>query len=496
MGTRPQVSEIQHMPSITTYKKITAALAPMAAAAALVFAPAASADVTCTQYAAPSGSDSAEGTLDAPYRTAQQLANSLNPGDVGCLRAGTYLEDVTVSKPGTADARVTLTSYPGERAKVIGRFWVSRTGDYSTISNLDLNGTPKRGTNDADDPSPTLNADNITFTGNDVTNDNSAICFLLGNAWGAVHNTLIQGNRIHNCGDLPAENHAHGIYVEESTDARILNNLIYDNADRGVQLYPNAEGTLVRGNVIDGNGEGIIFSGDGGQTSNNNTVDDNIISNSNQRNNVESWYPDGNPIGRGNVVRNNCIGGGVRDQGRGGISSQWGFTVENNNVIGKNPRFVNRAGKDFRLQADSPCKGIANGATGSSAARPNGAGSTTTPPANPTPNPPSNPTPVTPAPSKSGPAVTLTTRRARGGRVRLSGRIRRGTVRSAGAAPKKAVIQMRWDGAWFTLKSARLRGGRFSSQLRIPAVMRGRLLVLRVVIPTVGKSSTVKVRAR
>src|SRR4051812_25906423 len=466
-------------------KRIAAAVAPVAAAAALAFAPAASADVTCTKFASPSGSDSAAGTEAAPFKSAAKLGRSLSPGDVGCLRAGTYLDDVTISRGGTADAPVTYTSYPGERAKVVGRFYVPKGSNFVTVTNLDLNGTPKQGTNSANDPSPTINAEDVSFIGNDVTNDNNAICFLLGNAWGAVKNTLIKGNRIHNCGHMPAENHAHGIYVELSTDAKILDNVIYDNADRGVQLYYNAQGTLVRGNVIDGNGEGIIFSGDGGQTSNNNIVDDNIISNSNQRNNVESWYPDGNPIGRGNVVRNNCIGGGVRDQGRGGISSQWGFTVENNNVIGKNPKFVNRAGKDFRLQADSPCEGIANGATGSSAARPHGAGSTPTPPSNPTPNPPSNPTPVTPAPSKSRPAPTLTTRRARGGRVRLSGRIRRGTVRSAGAAPKKAVIQMRWDGAWFTLKSARLRGGRFSAQLRIPAVMRGRLLVLRVVVPTV-----------
>ena len=33
------------------------------------------------------------------------------------------------------------------------------------------------------------------------------------------------------------------------------------------------------------------------------------------RDNVESWYPSGNPIGKGNVVRNNCIGGGGYDRG-------------------------------------------------------------------------------------------------------------------------------------------------------------------------------------
>jgi parallel beta-helix repeat protein len=488
------------MPSFnSTPSRIAAAVAPVAAAVALVFAPAASADVSCTKVASPSGSDSAAGTDAAPYKTATKLANSLSAGDVGCLHAGTYLEDVRMGRGGTADAPVTLTSYPGERALVVGRFYVPKGSNFVTVTNLDLNGTPKQGTNHDNDPSPTINAENVSFIGNDVTNDHNAICFLLGNSWGAVKNTLVKGNRIHDCGRLPAENHSHGIYVEESTDAKILDNVIYDNADRGIQLYHNAQGTEIRGNVIDGNGEGIIFSGDFGYTSNNNIVDDNIITNSRERNNVESWYPDGNPIGKGNVVRNSCVGGGVRDNGGGGISSQWGFTVEHNNVIGKNPKFVDRAAHDYRLQAGSPCAGIANGATGSTAARDLGPSTTptSTPPVS---NPTSTPTPqpvTNPTTQQSGPLVSLGARGARGGKVRLSGRVRRGgSLHSADSGASRAVVQLRFDGSWFPLKSIPVRGDRFSSQLRIPAVMRGRVLRLRVVVPKVGASHTVKVRAR
>jgi parallel beta-helix repeat protein len=479
------------MPSIVrTPSRIAAAVSPFAAAAVLVFAAPASADVTCTKVASPAGSDAAAGTDAAPYKTATKLANSLSPGDVGCLHQGTYLEDVRMGRGGSASAPVTLTSYPGERAKVVGRFYVPKGSNFVTVSNLDLNGTPSQGTNDANDPSPTINAEDASFIGNDVTNDHNAICFLLGNSWGAVKNTLIQGNRIHDCGRLPAENHAHGIYVEISTDARIIDNVIYDNADRGVQLYHDAQGTLIRGNVIDGNGEGIIFSGDYGYTSNNNIVEDNIISNSRERNNVESWYPDGNPIGQGNLVRNNCIGGGGYDRGNGGIAQEWGFKVENNNVIGKNPRFADRAGKDFRLQSGSPCTGIANDATGSTAARDLGTDA-------PAPTPAPTQIVTNPAPHKSGPIVSLRTRRARGGTVRLSGRVRRsGTVRSAAATGTRAVVQLLFDGTWFPLKSVPVRGDRFHSQLRIPAMMRGHVLRLRVVVPKVGKSSTVKVRAR
>ena len=43
---------------------------------------------SCDLYASPSGSDSASGSLDAPLRSVQRLADSLSPGQVGCLRAG------------------------------------------------------------------------------------------------------------------------------------------------------------------------------------------------------------------------------------------------------------------------------------------------------------------------------------------------------------------------------------------------------------------------
>src|SRR4051812_46967474 len=55
---------------------------------------------TCDKVAAANGSDSASGTADAPYRSAQKLSDSLVAGQTGCLRAGTYNEDVTVSHGG------------------------------------------------------------------------------------------------------------------------------------------------------------------------------------------------------------------------------------------------------------------------------------------------------------------------------------------------------------------------------------------------------------
>ena len=73
---------------------------------------------------------------------------------------------------------------------------------------------------------------------------------------------VIEGNRIHDCGELPAANHDHGIYVGNAAGRSIRDNWIYDNADRGIQLYPDADRTAITGNVIDGNGQGVIFGGE------------------------------------------------------------------------------------------------------------------------------------------------------------------------------------------------------------------------------------------
>ena len=274
------------------------------------------------------------------------LVATLAPGETGCL-SGTFSEDVTIRRGGAPGAPITLTAAPGQVATIVGRFWVADSADDVVVSNLNLDGR-----NAELLPSPTINGDRVSFIANDVTNAHTpAICFIVGNSgrWGVAVDTLIQGNRIHNCGELPATNHDHGIYVESSRGLRILDNLIYDNADRGIQFYPDAQDSLVQGNIIDGNGQGILFSGNAGLASNGNLVVGNVISNSELRFNVESWYPDGNPIGQDNVARANCIWNGRR----GNVADEWGFRAEDNVVA--DPEFANRAAKDFRLDPAGAC---------------------------------------------------------------------------------------------------------------------------------------------
>jgi parallel beta-helix repeat protein len=309
----------------------------------------AEAQTACTRYAAPFGSDAASGAVDDPFATVGRLLGSLGPGEIGCLFGGVYAEDVKVTAGGSPGSPLVLASRPGSRATLRGRLWIAGEASDVLVTGLNLDGR-----NAARLPSPTVNGDRIVFRGNDVTNYHTGICFVLGSSsgWGTAGDVLLEGNRIHDCGRLPATNHEHGVYVESARGARIVDNLIYDNADRGIQLYPDAQDTVVAHNVVDGNGEGVIFSGEGGSASSGNRVTDNVITNSLLRFNVESWWPVGNPVGTGNVVERNCLWNGRQ----GNVAPQVGFVARDNVVA--NPGFESRAAKDFALLDGSPCAGF------------------------------------------------------------------------------------------------------------------------------------------
>lgn len=110
----------------------------------------------------------------------------------------------------------------------------------------------------------------------------------------------LHGNdKIHDCGT------SNGICVAGSYNATIVRNWIWNNAERGIQLNPDAHDTLIESNIIAGNGEGVIFSGDGTHASSGNLATHNVIVDSRLRYNVEYLWP--GPIGTNDVVVDNCV---------------------------------------------------------------------------------------------------------------------------------------------------------------------------------------------
>ena len=449
-----------------------------ALAAALLCLPAAPARAAgCDRVAANGGSDKGPGTLAAPYATFKKLVHSLAPGQTGCLRAGTYRENVDVTAQGAPGAPVTVQSYPGEWATFLGRLTTDRSSAYVTFQSMTFDGSAAPSDGSELKPSPTVHGESISFIGNEVTNRNTAICFAVGNEdYGRAPNVVIRRNRIHNCGQLPPTNHQHGIYLHSPCCARVTDNWIYDNADTGVNLFPDADGNYIARNVMYGNGDNLSFAGRerGGacSSSDDNVIERNVISHPRVRKNITSWSPCGKH-GSGNVLRENCIWPAT-------FEGPEGYALVNNLYV--EPQYVNAAAKDFRIVPGTPCAPLVVdpgvGGTGGS-----GAG-------------------------KRRRAVSLAASRRW---VRIGGRFVLAGNLAAGVSARRVVIEVRRRGAWARVRDARLRaGGRFRVVLRLrtrrdPARLRlgaatlprgMRTLKLRARAPGAGRSAIVRLRVR
>ena len=300
--------------------------------------PSAEAERVCDRMAAPWGSDRASGAPRAPFRTPGRLATALRPGETGCLRGGTYTQrEVTVKR-----RKVTLRSSPGERALWRGRIIV--TGRRDKLVDLALDGSY----GPPGVPSPTVNAPGVVISDSDITNPRN-ICVNV-RTWRGERpdGFVIQRNRIHDCGRRPPTNHDHGIYVVDAVGGLIRDNVIFRNADRGVQLYPSAHRVTVVRNTIDGNGSGVIFS----NSSSRNVVRDNLISNSVVRWNAESH----NLTGRGNRFESNCVRPGHPDPDyheNGGVMLP-PIVAQSENVVESRELYRARAEGDY-TPAESAC---------------------------------------------------------------------------------------------------------------------------------------------
>lgn len=284
--------------------------------------------------------------------TAQALLASLSSGQVGCLRGGTY----TASGSYVLDfskSSVMITSYPSERALLIGVMVVRSGASGSRLAGVAVEGTG--GSTGQTNTIQVLGAADFVIEDSDITNAwRGRSCVVLGDgSAGVAVRPVIRRNRFHECGNLANGNKDHAIYAANVVDAKITENLFWNSAAYALHLYPNAQRTVFAHNVVDGGSPsvtgGVILGGDSGAASSGNIVEYNVISYS-TRYNIESWW--GGAVGSGNVARSNCVFGG----GLGDIDATNGFASQNNLVA--QPLFVSRAGRDYHLRADSPCLAV------------------------------------------------------------------------------------------------------------------------------------------
>ena len=66
----------------------------------------------------PHGNDADSGTSDRPWQTLQHAVTRAQPGDVISLKAGTYREEVRLSRSGSKEAPITIAAAPKEKVTV------------------------------------------------------------------------------------------------------------------------------------------------------------------------------------------------------------------------------------------------------------------------------------------------------------------------------------------------------------------------------------------
>ena len=97
---------------------------------------------TCTYHVAPGGNNSDPGTAQAPWRTIQHAADAVQPDDTVCVSTGSYSEEVTFSRSGTADAAITFAAAPGETPTIQGSLSLAPGTSYVNLIGLAVQGFP------------------------------------------------------------------------------------------------------------------------------------------------------------------------------------------------------------------------------------------------------------------------------------------------------------------------------------------------------------------
>jgi hypothetical protein len=304
----------------------------------------------CQRFASPRGEDSNRGTKKSPFETAARLARALKAGQTGCLLAGRFTGNVGISGRGRPGLLITLRAAPGAKATICG-VQFQPGADYWRLSGLSIDGSCSTQWFTVQ-----IYADHVTLDHDDVTNHHRAgSCVLIGGHvrdGGVAPNAWLHHDRIHDCGSTTTGPASHGIYAAAARSARVTDSYIYGNSGYGIQLYPDAQGTLVERNVIDGNStkSGLVFAGRSPYASSNNVVTENIFTRNGMFGITASW---GGQVGTGNLVKANCFW--ANSKGAFNRDSV-GFVRKRN--LEANPNFVSAPSGDYRMHRKSPCRAM------------------------------------------------------------------------------------------------------------------------------------------
>jgi parallel beta-helix repeat protein len=211
-----------------------------------------------TYHVATNGNDSANGSLAAPFRTLTKAAGLAKPGDVVNVRGGVYFESVQITVQGTAAARITIRSYPGEKAIFDGT-GTGRNVNVITLykaSYVDLSGFEVRNAGQIGICS--WGSNNVRILNNDVHHAFRNGIYVGWDVMGVSADNVIDGNTVHNNvlenanRAFPNGGWATGVSMNYTDRGRVTNNRIYENDGEGIVTILS-KGTLIEGNELSDN---------------------------------------------------------------------------------------------------------------------------------------------------------------------------------------------------------------------------------------------------
>lgn len=240
--------------------------------------------------------DTGPGTETTPYCNITPAAKLAQPGDTVLVGTGTYTERVTIARSGTEAAPVIFTAAPGATPVVTSpsyAFYMTAKS-WIVINGFTVSNCVSYGIYAKDSSHITLTNNHVTLSGQPVSGYTKSGIYLYNTSdsvvadniadynsdagiklnYGATRNWIGRNQANHNARGYTRA--APGIDVRSGGNT-IEANIAHDNEDTGIQIYAGASNNLVVRNVTYDNGDhGIDVSSSPTQRIIGNTVYNNV----------------------------------------------------------------------------------------------------------------------------------------------------------------------------------------------------------------------------